>query len=185
MNDSGPFYRPNYYIITGGPGAGKTTLLHELQNRGCYCVNEVAREIIREQVLMNGEALPWKDREQYLELMFERSVDSYKQQGTVGAGILFFDRGIPDSITYAEIIQSKQLERLEPEARNFRYNPKVFFLQPWKAIYETDTERKQNWEEAVESAELNASTYRRLGYTIIEVPNGTVSERADFVLKNL
>ncbi len=90
MKDSGPFYRPNFYVITGGPGAGKTTLLHELQNRGCYCVNEIAREIIREQVLTNGEALPWKDQEQYLELMFEYSVDSFKKQETVGAGMHVF-----------------------------------------------------------------------------------------------
>ena len=185
MNDSGPFYRPNFYVITGGPGAGKTTLLHELQNRGCYCVNEVAREIIREQVLANGEALPWKDREQYLELMFEHSVDSFKKQETVGAGIMFFDRGIPDSITYAEIIGSKRSANMEAEARNFRYNPKVFFLQPWNQIYETDEERKQSWEEAVISAELNAATYRRLGYSIIEIHNGTVAERADFVLRNV
>jgi predicted ATPase len=185
MKDSGPFYNPNFYIITGGPGAGKTTLLHELQNRGCYCVNEVAREIIRGQVLTNGEALPWKDREQYLELMFEHSVDSYKKQEKVGAGIVLFDRGIPDSITYAEIIGSNRLAPMALDAQHFRYNEKVFFLQPWKVIYETDDERKQSWEEAVISANLNVATYQRLGYTIIEVPQGTVSERADFVLENL
>ena len=185
MNDSGPAFRPNFYVVTGGPGAGKTTLLHELQNRGCYCVNEIAREIIREQVLTNGEALPWKDQDLYLELMFKYSVESFKKQGTVGAGMLFFDRGIPDSITYAEIIGSKQRDKLELNARNFRYNQNVFFLQPWKAIYETDEERKQSWEEAVVSAELNAATYRRLGYTIIEIPHGTVADRADFVLKNI
>ena len=185
MKDTGQFYNPDFYIITGGPGVGKTTLLRELENRNFTCVDETAREIIREQVLTSGQALPWKDSDLYLKLMFERSVEAFRKSEKQERGIIFFDRAIPDSLTYAEIIGSSQSESMEFYAWNFRYNPKVFFLQPWKEIYETDEERKQSWEEAVFSAKLNASVYQRFGYTIVEVPNVSVQERADFVLKNI
>jgi len=185
MKNSCPFYNANFYIISGGPGVGKTSLLLELENRNYTCIAETAREIIKEQVLVKGEALPWKDKSLFLKLMFEGSVEAYKKAEKLGKRIIFFDRGIPDSLTYAEIIGTGESAGLEFYVRNFRYNPKVFFLQPWKDIYETDEERKQNWEEAVLSAKINESVYRRLGYSIIEVPNFPVLQRADFVLGNV
>jgi predicted ATPase len=51
-----------FFIITGGPGAGKTTLLDALVQRNFKCIPEVARQIIKEHVEMEGEALPWKNK---------------------------------------------------------------------------------------------------------------------------
>ncbi|WP_289023756.1 AAA family ATPase [uncultured Salegentibacter sp.] len=45
-------------MITGGSGEGKTTLLEELKNRNYQIVPEIAREIIKKQQAVNGEALP-------------------------------------------------------------------------------------------------------------------------------
>lgn len=50
------------YIITGGPGAGKTTLLNELESIGYRTVPEEGRRIIKEQILVNGEGLPWMNK---------------------------------------------------------------------------------------------------------------------------
>src|ERR1700759_733987 len=97
----------NFFVITGGPGVGKTALLQELQKRLFTCIPEVAREIIKEQVAMRGDALPWKNRELYLQMMFDRSVDTYKLANNNDNSLIFFDRGIPDSVTYAKIIGSK------------------------------------------------------------------------------
>ena len=36
-------YKPNFFIITGGPGAGKTTLFVTLTEQGFPHVPEVAR----------------------------------------------------------------------------------------------------------------------------------------------
>ena len=48
-------YKPNFFVITGGPGVGKTTLLETLAQQGFPYVPEIAREIIREQVSRNGD----------------------------------------------------------------------------------------------------------------------------------
>lgn len=170
MTDSKILRSNGFFVITGGPGVGKTALLQELQKRLFTCVPEVAREIIREQVAIQGDALPWKNQELYLQMMFDRSVDSYQTANDNNNSLIFFDRGIPDSVTYAKIIGSGKTEAMEDVARLYRYNQNVFHLSPWRDIYNTDEERKQSWEEAVASSELNAKTYRRYNYTLIDVP---------------
>jgi predicted ATPase len=170
------------FVITGGPGAGKTTLLQELQKRLFTCIPEVAREIIKEQALLRSSALPWMNKELYLQMMFDRSLDSYKAVENSAGSLVFFDRGIPDSITYAEIIGSPKMRSMENVAGHYRYNQNVFFLSPWFDIYNTDEERKQSWEEAVNSSILNAETYRRLNYTLVDVPRDTADKRAEFIL---
>ncbi|GLU45411.1 AAA family ATPase [Allomuricauda sp. NBRC 101325] len=68
-----------YYVITGGPGVGKTTLLHELKQRGFMVVPEIARELIKEQQAIDGDALPWKNKNTYRDLMFDRSIESFEK----------------------------------------------------------------------------------------------------------
>jgi predicted ATPase len=130
MTDSKPLRTNDFFVITGGPGAGKTTLLQELQKRFFTCVPEVAREIIKEQVAMKGDALPWKNKVLYLQMMFDRSVETYKAADNNNNSLIFFDRGIPDSITYAKIIGFEKTEAMEHEASHYRYNRNIFFLSP-------------------------------------------------------
>lgn len=182
MTDSKALRTNGFFVITGGPGAGKTTLLQELQKRSFTCIPEVAREIIKEQVTMQGDALPWKDKILYLQMMFDRSVETYKAAVKNKNHLLFFDRGIPDSITYAKIIGFEKTEAMEHEASHYRYNQMIFFLSPWRDIYTMDDERKQSWEEAIVSSELNAEIYRRFNYTLINVPMDSPEKRADFIL---
>ena len=182
MDDTKELGTNGFFVITGGPGVGKTALLHELQERFFTCIPEVAREIIKEQVAVQGDALPWKNKELYLKMMFDRSVDSYRAAQTNNNSLVFFDRGIPDSLTYAEIIGFEKTKAMDIAARHYRYNQTVFFLSPWRDIYKTDDERKQSWEEAVVSSELNAEIYRRYHYTLISVPNDSPEKRAEFIL---
>ena len=170
------------FVITGGPGVGKTTLLQELQKRFFTCIPEVAREIIKEQVAVQGDALPWKNKELYLQMMFDRSVDSYLTAKNNNSSLIFFDRGIPDSLTYAAVIGFEKTETMENVVRHYRYNQNIFYLSPWRDIYKTDEERKQSWEEAVVISELNAEIYRKYNYTLITVPNDSPEKRADFIL---
>ncbi len=171
------------FVITGGPGSGKTTLLLELEKSGYPSAAEVARQIIQEQVNANGEALPWRDRRLYLELMLERSIKSYKEHAT--AGIMFFDRGIPDCLAYARLIGLQNDQFVRSAGERYRYAPTVFLAPPWREIYTTDTERKQDFEEAVRTWHLLGEAYEELGYELVLLPTVTAEERADFVVRHV
>ncbi|MFB5945613.1 AAA family ATPase [Albibacterium profundi] len=51
----------NFYIITGGPGVGKTAVIDELQHVGFLTIREEARRIIKEQLSLGGDGVPWKE----------------------------------------------------------------------------------------------------------------------------
>src|SRR5690606_8173721 len=167
------------YVITGGPGVGKTALIDELQSRGYETVPETARALIAEQQHINGDALPWKDRFLYKELMFDRSVESYAycERTMYHHQAVFFDRGILDSICYAGLIHAQVDAHMKFYAEHWRYNNTVFILPAWREIYKTDGQRRQRWEEAVLTFEKMKETYIQYGYTAIELPKVSVNER--------
>ncbi|KAB7530295.1 AAA family ATPase [Flagellimonas olearia] len=173
-----------FYVITGGPGVGKTTLLNELQNRGHATVPEIARELIKEQQDNNGDALPWKDKKLYMELMFQHSVESFKQinHSSNGTDPIFFDRGFLDALCYASLEGIPIVQEMRTTAEIMRYNTHVFILSPWQEIYQTDEQRKQDWNEAVFTYNKMIQTYRGYQYDLVEVPKAPVGERVDFVL---
>jgi predicted ATPase len=176
--------KENFYVITGGPGVGKSTLLDVLNKRGFKTVPEDAREIIKHQMEIGGNGLPWKNTKLYTNLMLSASLKSYKSIQNA-AEIHFFDRGILDTLCYADMINLEISAEMNEIAKNNLYNQKVFILPPWLEIYKTDNERKQTWEEAEFTFTKMKQTYIKYGYEIIEIPKDTVENRADFILEHL
>lgn len=173
----------NLIAISGAPGGGKTTLLDVLQSRGCACVSEVARRIIQQQMQSAGNALPWQNTTAYIHLMLEGSIASYLEHKNAQHPT-FFDRGLPDTLGYAQIIQLADQRAIEEACARHRY-AKVFLAPPWRDIYTTDTERKQTFDEALTSFEQAKHAYTRCGYDPILLPLTTPNDRADFIESHL
>lgn len=175
---------PRRIVLTGGPGSGKTTLLEALATAGHATSPEAGRAVIRRQQAIDGEALPWKDRALFAELMLDRELEAHAR--TEGAdGPVFFDRGVPDVVGYLTLCGLPVPAHMERAAQDIRYDRRVFIAPVWPEIFGQDAERKQDLDEARRTFDAMAETYPRFGYELIELPRTPVAERLAFVLKTL
>jgi predicted ATPase len=175
----------NFFILTGGPGAGKTTLIEELNRRGFFSVEEVARKIIQDEMALGGEALPGNNIGHRIEKMIVHSIETYQEALKKRNETTIFDRGVFDYIGYAYRTNTTISEDLHRTALSLVYNKKVFIAPPWVEIYCNDTERKQSFEEAIEVYDNLFKIYSEFGYEIIELPKTSVENRADFVISHI
>lgn len=171
----------NFIVITGGPGAGKTTLIDALAARGYRRTVEAGRAIIQAQVAIGGRALHWDDQALFAELMLAHEIRSY-EEARAARGLVFFDRSVAELVGYLPMVGRPLPEHFRRAAALYRYNRVVFAAPPWPEIYAKDTERKQDFAEAVRSYGYAVATYREQGYEVVNLPRAGVEERADFVL---
>lgn len=169
-----------FVVITGGPGSGKTTLIEALSKRGFATSPEAGRAIIRDQVAIEGQALPWADRELFAELMLSWELRSH-QAAREQAGLVIFDRGVPDIAGYLRLSGLGVPAHVDNAARRFRYRSEVFVAPPWREIFGQDEERKQDFTEAERTYEAMVAAYDDYGYRLCEVPRLSVEARADFI----
>jgi predicted ATPase len=168
---------PKLFPVTGGPGSGKTTVLRELAKVGFQPAPEVAGQIIQEQMRSAGTALPWLNRTVYTGLVRERSIGSYLQH-TPAQEPTFCERGIPDTLGFARLIdlrEDDQVSSIQMACRQCRYALLLFVAPPWKEIHRTDSQRKQDFEEAVRTFDRMAEIYRCCDYELTELPKATHS----------
>jgi predicted ATPase len=170
------------FVITGGPGSGKSTLIEALARTGYACSPEAGRAIIVEQLAIGGRALPWRDPAAFAELMLSWDMRSY-HTACAQAGPVFFDRGIPDVAGYLRLSGLPVPRHVTKAAELFRYSRRVFIAPPWRDIFRTDDERKQDFDESVRTWEAMVATYREHGYDLVELPRVAVVERMHFVLE--
>ncbi|KXF78074.1 ATPase [Paramesorhizobium deserti] len=173
-----------FFVFTGGPGSGKTTLLDALEQSGFARSVEAGRGIIQDQVKIDGNALPWKDRALFAEMMLSWEIRSYAAASQHDGPVLF-DRGVPDVIGYLRLCGLPVPQHAHNAARAFRYNTRVFFAPPWREIFAQDTERKQSLEEAERTFHVMVEIYAALGYEPVMLPLANVGERVSFVLKEI
>ena len=184
MESTSIIYNPNLFVITGGPGVGKTTLIEGLRKKSFLFVEEVARQIIKEQISLHGDALPWKNKEKYASLMLQKSIDTFIHNKD-NPSITFFDRGIPDTLAYINLANINTIPEIYHIVEEYRYNQTVFILPYWEEIYQTDSERKQSRKEAEETFHIMKRTYVECGYNPIEVPKTNNEKRVEFILSHI
>jgi predicted ATPase len=174
----------NFIIITGGPGGGKTTLIEALARLGHGRTIEAGRFIIQAQVAIGGKALHWDDQALFAELMLMHEIRNY-EEARMHEGLTFFDRGVPELVGYLPMVGRPSRPHFVRAAELYQYNRLVFATPPWREIFANDSERKQDFDEAVASYERCVETYRAAGYEIAELPKASVEARVGFVLERV
>jgi predicted ATPase len=114
-------------------------------------LNEPAREILAQQRAIGGGGVYDRDRRLFCDLMLSRAIADFDRMGGAQTPV-FFDRGIPDQIGYAELF-GLETSMAESAAAVHRYNDVVFALPSWPEIYVTDSERTMTCESAQAFAE--------------------------------
>jgi len=170
-------------LITGAPGSGKTLILRELVALGFTGVNEPAREVLAGQRAAAGSGVYDSYPRLFCDLMLSRAIADFERVSGARTPV-FFDRGIPDQIGYAELF-GIDTSAAESAARAHRYNVVVFALPSWPEIYVTDSERTMTFESAHAFGARVRHIYEDLGYSAIVVPCDTVGARARFIVETL
>lgn len=173
-----------FVVITGGPGTGKTTLIQGLRQQGFVCVDEAGRQIIRDQTTIGGSALHTANQLLFAEIMLAWEMRSY-HQATNHDGTVFFDRGIPDLVGYYLLLGRPVPRHVSAAADLFRYHNRIFVAPPWPHIYATDSERQQDFDEAVRTHDAVVTAYTRHGYELITLPETDPPSRLTFIQQHL
>jgi len=170
------------YIITGAPCSGKSTVIEELSTAH-NTFQEVARKVIREQLKLKTNFVPWLNNYEFSKLVVAQQIEDFNSDYT---GPVFFDRGIPDIIAYLNYYdQKKHVPEFRNHAKNHRYESKVFLMSPWEDIFKKDTERRESFQEAQDVNLELIKSYQALDYEIIEVPLVNPKDRAKFILDQI
>jgi len=167
-------------VLTGAPCSGKTAVIEALSRRGYRTVPETARAHVASQ-LAKGIPLAEIRRDR---LAFERAILKDKvalEQDLPPESLIFFDRGIPDSIAYYRLSGLDPSEPLE-YAKKSAYH--TVFLLDRLPIREDDV-RKEGEETAGTIERLLVESYEGLGYRLIRIPVLPVPERTDLILQHL
>lgn len=168
-------------VVTGGPGSGKTTLIDHVAGLGYGRTVEAGRSIIRDQRVIGGPGLAWRDDALFAELMLAWDMRSHREAGAHD-GLVFCDRGVPDMVGYFLLRDLPVPEHVWEATRRFRYHRRVFVAPPWPEIFTGDAERHQSPEEAERIFQAMCEAYPACGYELVVLPRVPVSERARFLL---
>ncbi|OEJ98548.1 ATPase [Flavivirga aquatica] len=178
-------------VITGGPGTGKTSIINQLKKQNYYCFDEIIRaltleaknEVETSSQISNPIAFV-NDPMDFNSKLLNGRIEQFIQANKTNKKLNFFDRGIPDVLAYMDFFNQEYNDIFTNACKIHKYN-NVFLLPPWKAIYKTDNERFETFDEAIKIHECLKQIYKNFEYNIIEVPFGTVEERTNYIINSI
>lgn len=171
----------NWYVITGAPHSGKTTLIERLRDLGYKVALEAARIYIDEEI-EKGKTI---EEIRKNELDFQRKILEIKIENEKKESrdeIIFWDRGIPDSLAYYEMLGFAEDRSLQEATEKAKYK-KVFLLSTLP--YEKDYARTESEEQQKLIHNLLKKTYKSYGHELIEIGDVGPRERLRIILESL
>ena len=175
-------------VISGCSGGGKSTLLAELSENGYTVIPEVGRELVKEQLELNSNILPWKEPTRFCELLVEKSVERYHEAiklKSVKDNAVFFDRCFLEGISYFQTLNIPDADKYHHFVDELRYYSTIFMAPPWEEIFCEDAERKNPFKNAVEEYDRLLEYYVKYGYELVILPKFSVKDRYQFIVDNI
>ena len=166
-------------VISGCSGGGKSTLLAELGRRGYATVEEPGRRIVKDELRIQGLALPWVDATAFARRAMALAIAD-RATAFVATGWVFFDRSLIEAAAALEHLTGEPA--LTTFGQTHRYHHRVFLTPPWPEIYVTDAERRHGLDQALQEYHRLLEAFPTLGYQVSVLPKVSVTERADFIL---
>lgn len=170
----------NWIVITGAPSSGKTKTIEFLERKGYYVVHEAARILIDDELKIGKkieeirvDEIAFNQKVLQMKIKIEESISENQ--------LHFFDRGIPDSIAYAELYGENTLLAKQSSIKK-RYKT-IFQLNPLP--FEKDYARMENEEHFKKLDKLIYNAYSDLGYSINRVPVMSIEKRVEFILNKI
>ena len=171
-------------VITGGPGTGKSSIINELIKRNYTCFEEISRQVTLDARKNGIEQLFLTEPLLFSELLLKARTKQFYDAHSANEDLVFLDRGLPDVVAYMDYANSDYPEHFVDTCTEHVYD-KVFVLAPWQEIFVSDSERYENFDQAVQIHDALLQTYERFGYELIDVPFDSIEKRADFILDAL
>lgn len=166
-------------VIIGGPGSGKTTLIQAIEDTGFKVHHEISRLVTKRAQERGIEQLFLEDPMAFSNQLLKGRIEQFND---AVPGINFYDRGIPDVPAYHHFTKDPIPSEYLNASNHHQYDA-VFFLPAWKDIYQSDGERYESFEQAVEIGSILQEYYKSLGYDVQEVPKDKVSKRLKYILE--
>lgn len=172
-------------VLTGGPCSGKTTIIDKLAEIGFSTTSEAARVVIAQEIEKESRIVPWNGRGEFYD--FQLKVGEKQilyERDVLDKELVFLDRGLIDLSGYSRMRGVSLPIYLQNQMREAQYS-KVFFLETLSdKFYRQDSERKESYSSALDTANYLKGVYEICGIDFEVVSSDVgVEQRLEKILK--
>jgi predicted ATPase len=170
------------YALTGTPGAGKTALLRLLENNGHVVVEEAATDVIALNTALGLEQPQHNHAfiDKIVTLQRQRQRAVHEAESTT----VYFDRSPVCTLAlsrYLGLTVSRALAReVDRVVAEGVYEATVFFVRN-QGFVEPTAARRISFEDSLVFEQFHEQAYRELGFRLLEVPAGPLTDRVALV----
>lgn len=174
------------YVVTGAPGAGKTAIIRQLELDGFSVVEEAATDII---ALWHAKGITeaWR-RPGFIDAIVSLQQARERRAACAPDPVQFHDRTVVCTAALADYLGFarspnllRELQRLQSE--NI-FQRRILFLKNLGFVTPTEA-RRITYEETVRFEQIHEQVYRDLGFEIVPIGPGSVSERVKLIKRTL